>query len=72
MAEMEKLMLAHLAIDDEDLQALATARAQSAQAWLIEQGGLPLSRIFLLPIQLGKGAGSAPEARRQRVDFSLR
>ena len=72
VAEMEKLMLAHLTIEDDDLQALATARAQAAQAWLIEQGRLPLSRIFLLPVQLGKGSGSAPEARRQRVDFSLR
>ncbi len=72
VAEMEKLMLTHQAIEDEDLRALASARAQAAQAWLIEQGRLPLSRIFLLPTQLGKASGSPAETRRNRVDFSLR
>lgn len=72
VAEMEKLMLTQLSVGEEDLRALATARAQTAQSWLVEQGGLPLSRIFLLPIQIATASGTAPDAGRNRVDFSLR
>lgn len=72
LAEMEKLMLTHLSVNEEDLRALANARAQAAQSWLVDQGGLPLGRVFLLPIQIGTASGTAPDARRNRVDFSLR
>lgn len=65
-------MLTQLSVGEEDLRALATARAQTAQSWLVEQGGLPLSRIFLLPIQIATASGTAPDVGRNRVDFSLR
>lgn len=70
--EMEKLLLTHQSVGEEDLRALATARAQAAQSWLVEQGGLEPGRIFLLPIQIGEASSPAPEAGRNQVDFSLR
>lgn len=71
-AEMEKLMLANQTVTDEDLRTLATARAQATQSWLVEQGQVPLGRIFLLPVKVNDGTGNAAEAARNRVDFSLR
>ncbi len=70
--EMEKLMLAHQSIGEEDLRALAQRRAQAVQGWLVEQGQVPLSRIFLLPVKLASAADGANESGQNRVDFSLR
>lgn len=72
LEEMEKLMLAHFTVGDEELRALATRRAQVVQGWLLEQGQLPLSRIFLLPVQLGTTDNGATETGHHRVNFSLR
>lgn len=72
VAEMEKLMLANQSVTAEDLHALATARAQATQAWLVESGQVPLARIFLLPVQTGAATGKAKDSSRSRVDFSLR
>ncbi len=66
--EMEKLMLTNLPATAEDVRALANSRAEQVQSWLVEQGKVPLARIFLLPPKLevdGKGKST-------RVDFSLR
>ena len=65
--EMEKLMLANLPATDEDMRALAQRRAEAVQSWLVEQGKVPVERIFLLPAKTvpdDKGKGN-------RVDFSL-
>ncbi|MFM7024766.1 MAG: DUF748 domain-containing protein [Limnohabitans sp.] len=70
--EMEKLMLANQIADDDALHALATQRAQAAQTWLVEQGLVPLSRIFLLPAKIESASGGASNASPSRVDFSLR
>ena len=72
VAEMEKLMLANQVVTDDDLRALATARAQATQTWLVEQGRLPLARVFLLPVQTGVRTGKAADTGGNRVDFSLR
>ena len=70
--EMEKLMLANLAVGEEELRALATHRAQVVQGWLVEHGQVPLSRIFLLPIKLGATTNGATDTGQNRVNFSLR
>lgn len=70
--EMEKLMLANLSVGEEELRALAAHRAQVVQGWLVTQGQVPLSRIFLLPIQLGAAANGGVDAGLNRVNFSLR
>ncbi len=71
LQEMEKLMLSQQVVGEEELRALAYRRAQAAQSWLVDQGGLSPARLFLLPVQLGTGSGAAPDNRSQ-VDFSLR
>jgi hypothetical protein len=70
--DMEKLMLANLSVGEEELRTLATRRAQVVQGWLVEQGQIPLSRIFLLPIQLGTAANGGADTGHNRVNFSLR
>ena len=71
--EMEKLMLTNFPASDDDLKALATRRAETVQAWLVEQGKVPPERIFLLPPKVEaddkekNGGGKA-----SRADFSLK
>ncbi len=69
---MEKRMLANLSVGDEELRALATRRAQVVQAWLLAQGQVPLSRIFLLPVKVATSAKGAADAGHNGVIFSLR
>ena len=54
VAEMEKLMLAHTTVDDEDLQNLGKRRARRVRDWLIEHG-VDSERIFLLPVKVEEG-----------------
>ncbi len=66
--EMEKLMLTNLPATDEDIKALAARRAEAVQGWLVEQGKVPLERIFLLPPK----TAADEKSKGNRVDFSLR
>lgn len=74
--EMEKLILTNTVVDENELRALATRRAQTVRDWLVGRGGVPGERIFLLPARLEAGgakAGAADgKARASRVDFSLK
>jgi len=70
--DMEKLMLANLSVGEDELRTLATRRAQVVQGWLVDQGQVPLSRIFLLPIQLGTATNGGTDMGHNRVNFSLR
>jgi outer membrane protein OmpA-like peptidoglycan-associated protein len=72
LEEMEKLMLANLSVGEDELRALATRRAQVVQGWLVEQGQVPLGRIFLLPIQITAAAPGGTDTGHHRVNFSLR
>ncbi len=66
--EMEKLMLTYLPATDDDVRQLALRRAEYVQSWLVEQGKVPTTRVFLVEPKVeadGKGKGS-------RVDFSLK
>jgi uncharacterized protein involved in outer membrane biogenesis len=63
--EMEKLMLANITIDDDDLLALGNRRAQAARDWLVTKGQVPAERIFIVGAK-----ASGPEAK-GRVEFSL-
>lgn len=66
--EMEKLMLTNLPATDDDMKALAARRAEAVQAWLVEQGKVPVERIFLLPPK----TAADDKSKGNRVDFSLR
>jgi len=70
-AEMEKLILTHTAVGEEELKSLATQRARHVRELLLQTGKTTADRLFLLePKTL------APEKkdkiRDSRVDFSLK
>jgi outer membrane protein OmpA-like peptidoglycan-associated protein len=66
--EMEKLILVHLMVDEEDLKNLADRRAKAVRDWLVAHE-VPAERIFLLPGRLAPGdeGGSGCSA-----EFSLK
>lgn len=70
--EMEKLMLANQSAGDDELRALAERRAEVIQAWLVEQGKVPMERVFLVPPKLTKDDKGDGKAAFSRADFSLR
>ncbi|MDD3353633.1 DUF748 domain-containing protein [Zoogloea sp.] len=69
--EMEKLILAHIRVGEDELRLLAQQRAQVAKNWLLEQGKVPADRVFLVTAKEGDEDRSS-RARPSRVDFSLR
>lgn len=48
VAQMEEVILANTAVSADDLNALAQQRALAARNWLVEQGGVPAERVFVL------------------------
>jgi uncharacterized protein involved in outer membrane biogenesis len=66
--EMEKLILDHSPVGEEDMKNLADRRAKAVRDWLIAHA-VPAERIFLLPDKVGPG----DEGRSGRsADFSLK
>ena len=70
--EMEKLLMANIRIRDEDLAALANARAQAVQDWLVRYGKVPMARIFIVRAKPGEDDRATGNASASRVDFTLR
>ena len=72
--EMEKLMVTNATVSDDDLTALGNRRAQTVKDWLIGEGKVPDTRIFILGSKSGnQGAkDDAAKAKASRVDFSLK
>ncbi|SEG12656.1 DUF748 domain-containing protein [Nitrosomonas ureae] len=68
-AEMEQLMLEHTVIHDNDLEVLAENRANAARNWLIENGGIPSERIFVVSTHETK---ADEQKAGNRVEFSLK
>jgi outer membrane protein OmpA-like peptidoglycan-associated protein len=69
--EMESLMLAHIAVTDDDLRQLAFARANAVKDYLTGPGKVAGARVFVL--EPGRTPPERKEgARGSRVDFSLR
>ncbi|HSP94570.1 MAG TPA: DUF748 domain-containing protein [Thermoanaerobaculia bacterium] len=69
--EMESLMLANLAVTDDDLRQLALYRANAVKDYLTGPGNIDSARVFVL--EPGAKPASPPEkAPSARVDFSLR
>jgi len=46
-AEMKKLIMAHIVVDDKELQQLASQRAATVQQYLAGKGGMDAKRLFL-------------------------
>jgi hypothetical protein len=68
VAEMERMMLAHIETSDAELVALANERAQHVKDWLVDTGKVAGERMFIVSPKLGGGdrsvaAGSAAGAQ---------
>ena len=72
--EMEKLMMDHIDIDDDDLAALGSRRAQAVKDWLQESGKVDAARLFILASRTEAEGGAREGMGRppNRVEFSLR
>ena len=69
--EMEKLMLTHATIDDDDLRELGDERARMIRDWLVMHE-VPASRIFLLPSKMDNQPDGEKKLKASRADFSLK
>lgn len=72
--EMENLLSTNATVSDDDLNSLANRRAQAVKDWLMGEGKVPDTRIFILGSKSGnQGAkDDAAKAKANRVDFSLK
>ncbi len=70
--EMEKLMMTNLPATEEDMRQLAEQRAEVVQTWLVDEGKVPLERLFIMPVKLEADGKENGKAKSSRVDFSLR
>ncbi|ARO86823.1 DUF748 domain-containing protein [Nitrosospira lacus] len=68
--EMEQLMLANINAGDSEMRALAERRAVAARDWLVEQGGVPADRVFVLETKIEVEAGGKKSG--SRAEFSLK
>jgi uncharacterized protein involved in outer membrane biogenesis len=72
--EMEKLILTHSTVNEDDLRALGDRRAKSVRDWLMARE-VSADRIFLLSSRLGEAdakADASEKTKASRVDFSLK
>lgn len=70
-AEMEKLMLTHLEVKDDDLRALASQRAAQVKDYILKSGKVEPERIFLIDpktVQQEEKEGK----KASRVEFTIR
>jgi hypothetical protein len=72
--EMEKLMIANVEVDNDDLIALGNQRSMAVKNWLQKNGEVAAERIFILASKVSapEAKGNAAAASASRVDFSLR
>ena len=73
--EMEKLMLANSAVDEDDLRELGDRRAKAVRDWLLAHE-VPAERVFLLPTKVEAATESKQDGEKpvkgSRADFSLK
>jgi hypothetical protein len=69
--EMERLMLTHINVTDEDLRELSAQRARAAYAYILNTGKVETERVFLVESE-DLSPEDKEDVRRSRVDFRLR
>ncbi|MGB7481733.1 MAG: DUF748 domain-containing protein, partial [Burkholderiaceae bacterium] len=70
VADMEKLMLEHAPVDEDDLKELADQRASAVKRYLEEQGKVANQRMFLVAPKLS-AAGIDDGGKPNRVEFAI-
>ena len=74
--EMEKLIVTHTTVDDDDLNDLGDRRAKAVRDWLVDHE-ISVERVFLRPTVVGEGevkpgTDAKPKAKSSRVEFILK
>ena len=69
--EMEKLMLSHIDVTDNDLRQLASRRAESVKEQLLKTGGIDPGRIFVVT-PLSPSPEKKEKVKASRVEFKLK
>jgi hypothetical protein len=72
---MEKLVMDNTKVSEADLYSLATRRAQILRDWLVTQGKIASTHIFVLESLVAKAGddkGKSPALPAARADFSLK
>ena len=72
--EMEKLILANSAVDEDDLRQLGDRRAKAVRDWLVAHE-VPAERVFLLPSKVAAAEEKQDgdkKVKASRADFSLK
>jgi flagellar motor protein MotB len=70
---MEKLMIQHATVGDEDLRELANHRAQTVRDALVTTGQVSADRLSVVtPKPLTSEEKASLKGKPNRVDFSLR
>ena len=73
VVEMEKLMIQHATVGEEDLRELANQRAQTVRDALIATGQVSADRLAIVPAKPPANEEKGkPTGKPNRVDFSLR
>ncbi|SEM25571.1 protein of unknown function [Syntrophus gentianae] len=73
--EMERLLLSHTTVTDDDLRQLGLRRARVVADAIVKNGNIASERVFVLEPKLKSEAGEkgpAEKAKVSRVDFSLK
>jgi len=70
-SEMEKLMLTHTIVRDEDLRTLALQRARTVADALLKSQDIPAERVFVTEPKL-LGPEDKGDLKNSRVDFRLK
>lgn len=73
--EMEKLLLTHTTVTDDDLRQLGIRRARVVTDTMVKTGRVSPERVFILEPKLNMETGKkgpAEKAKLSRVDFSLK
>jgi hypothetical protein len=71
-AEMERLILGTIKVEEEDLRRLANDRATAVRNHLASHGNVATDRMFLVAPVLEASSGEAGKLAPSRVDFSLK
>jgi hypothetical protein len=73
VVEMEKLMIQHATVGEEDLRELANQRAQTVRDALMATGQVSTDRLSIVPAKPPTNEEKAKlKGKPNRVDFSLR
>jgi hypothetical protein len=68
--EMEKLMMTHIMIKEDDLRLLATKRAENVADAIMEEGEFESGRVFVVEPQTLEPEAKK-DVKKSRVDFKL-